>query len=116
MTSTGVAFGSMAGVRTTIKTAQATPVAHATPRVDPRDSRSQAHPRLCRRPAFLPARLARPGLVPVVPDLPGLRFQVLHSLDAAEAYRLALVRKVRGAFNIAADPVIDAGGLAELLD
>ena len=65
---------------------------------------------------FLPARLARPGLVPVVPDLPGLRFQVLHSLDAAEAYRLALVRKVRGAFNIAADPVIDAGGLAELLD
>jgi len=44
---------------------------------------------------FLPARLARPGLVPVVPDLPGLRFQVLHSLDAAEAYRLALVRKVR---------------------
>src|SRR5829696_3264020 len=52
MTSTGVAFGSMAGVRTTIKTAQATPVAHATPRVDPRDSRSQAHPRLCRRPGL----------------------------------------------------------------
>ena len=65
---------------------------------------------------FVPARLARTGLVPVVPDLPGLRFQVLHSRDAAEAYRLATVRNVRGAFNIAADPVIDAASLAELLD
>ncbi|MFL6129202.1 MAG: NAD-dependent epimerase/dehydratase family protein [Mycobacteriales bacterium] len=65
---------------------------------------------------FLPARLARPALVPVIPDLPGLRLQVLHSLDAAEAYRLAVMRDVRGAFNIAADPVIDAAALAELLD
>ena len=65
---------------------------------------------------FLPGRLARPALVPVVPDLPGLRFQVLHSLDAAEAYRLAIVRDVRGAFNVAADPVIDAAALADLLN
>jgi nucleoside-diphosphate-sugar epimerase len=65
---------------------------------------------------LLPARLARPELLPVVPDLPGLRFQVLHALDAAEAYRLAVVQDVRGAFNVAADPVIDAAGLAELLD
>jgi UDP-glucose 4-epimerase len=59
--------------------------------------------------------LARPGLIPVVPDLPGLRFQALHSADAGEAYRLAVTREVRGAFNLAADPVIDAGQLAELL-
>jgi UDP-glucose 4-epimerase len=65
---------------------------------------------------FLPGWLARPGLVPIVPDLPGLRFQALHSLDAADAFRLAVLAPVRGAFNIAADPVIDAQRLAELLD
>jgi UDP-glucose 4-epimerase len=59
--------------------------------------------------------LARPGLIPAIPDLPGLRFQVLHSADAGEAYRLAVTRDVRGAFNLAADPVIDAGQLAALL-
>lgn len=50
-----------------------------------------------------------------MPDLPGLRFQTLHSADAGEAYRLAVERDVRGAFNIAADPVIDSATLAELL-
>lgn len=64
---------------------------------------------------LLPDGLARPGLIPVVPDLPGLRFQALHSADAGQAYRLAATRDVRGAFNIAADPVIDAARLAELL-
>jgi UDP-glucose 4-epimerase len=64
---------------------------------------------------LVPGRLARPGLVPVVPDLPGLRFQVMHSLDAAEAYRLAILRDVRGPFNVAAEPVVDAARLAELL-
>jgi nucleoside-diphosphate-sugar epimerase len=64
---------------------------------------------------FLPNRLVRPGLLPVVPDLPGLRFQAMHSDDAAEAYRLAVVRPVRGAFNVAADPVLDGPQLAELL-
>jgi UDP-glucose 4-epimerase len=63
---------------------------------------------------FLPGRLVRPGLVPVVPDLPGLRLQVLHSADAGEAYRLAVTRPVRGAFNIAADPVLDPQHLAEI--
>jgi UDP-glucose 4-epimerase len=64
---------------------------------------------------LLPNRLVRPGVVPVVPDLPGLRFQALHSADAGEAYRLAVIRPVRGAFNVAADPVIDPQRLAELL-
>jgi UDP-glucose 4-epimerase len=65
---------------------------------------------------LLPHRLVRPGLVPFVPDLPGLRFQALHASDAGQAYRLAITRPVRGAFNIAADPVIDPQRLAELLD
>ena len=64
---------------------------------------------------FLPSPLLRPGLVPFVPDVPGLRFQAVHSLDVAEAYRLALTRDVRGAFNLAADPVLDSRRLAELL-
>jgi nucleoside-diphosphate-sugar epimerase len=59
--------------------------------------------------------LARPGLIPIVPDLPGLRFQTLHTADAADAYRQAALRAVSGAFNIAADPVLDAPALAELL-
>lgn len=65
---------------------------------------------------FLPNRLLRSGLVPVVPDFPGLRFQTLHSLDAGQAYRLALIRPVRGPFNLAADPVIDGRTLGALLD
>ncbi|WP_079031761.1 NAD-dependent epimerase/dehydratase family protein [Streptomyces specialis] len=60
--------------------------------------------------------LVRPGLTPVVPDVPGLRFQVLRTSDVAEAYRLAVVRDVRGAFNLAADPVVDAALLARMFD
>ena len=65
---------------------------------------------------LLPGRLVRPELLPVVPDIPGLRLQALHSADAAQAYRLAVVRPVRGAFNVAADPVLDPKTLAEFLD
>ncbi|MFD6801440.1 SDR family oxidoreductase [Streptomyces cyaneofuscatus] len=64
----------------------------------------------------VPGTLLRPDLLPFVPDLEGLRFQVLHTDDAAEAYRLAVLQDVRGPFNLAADPVIDARILAELLD
>ena len=64
---------------------------------------------------LLPNSLVRPGLVPVVPDLPGLRFQALHTADAARAYQLAIVGSARGPFNVAADPVVDAKTLGELL-
>ena len=64
---------------------------------------------------LLPNSLVRPGLLPVVPALPGLRFQALHTVDAASAYRLAILESARGPFNIAADPVIDAKTLGELL-
>ncbi len=64
---------------------------------------------------LLPHWLVRPGLVPFVPDLPGLRFQVLHTADVAQAYRLAALGEVRGAFNIGAEPVVDAAMLAECL-
>ncbi|WFB06069.1 NAD-dependent epimerase/dehydratase family protein [Streptomyces sp. LX-29] len=64
---------------------------------------------------LVPGRLVRPGLLPVVPDLPGLVFQALHTDDAARAYRLAVTRPVQGAFNLAADPPVTADVLAELL-
>ncbi len=63
---------------------------------------------------MLANKLVRPDLLPVILDLPGLRFQALHSLDAAHAYRLAILRPVSGAFNIAAEPVLDARTLGEL--
>jgi nucleoside-diphosphate-sugar epimerase len=63
---------------------------------------------------FLPRRMVRPGLIPFVPDIPGLRVQALHADDAAQAYRLAVVRPVSGAFNLAADPVMGPAELAEL--
>ncbi|MDP9404835.1 MAG: NAD-dependent epimerase/dehydratase family protein [Actinomycetota bacterium] len=63
---------------------------------------------------LLPGFVARPGRLPLLPHPPGLRFQALHSADAAEAYRLALVGDVRGAFNLAAGPVIDAAVLADV--
>jgi nucleoside-diphosphate-sugar epimerase len=64
---------------------------------------------------LLPGRLVRPGLIPLVPDLPGMVFQVLHTDDAAEAYRRAVVGDASGPFNLAAPPVIDAAALGRLL-
>ena len=64
---------------------------------------------------FLPSPLVRPGAIPVVPDIPRLRFQAVHSFDVAEAYRLAVVSDVRGAFNVAAEPVLDPQVLGRTL-
>ncbi|MYU05969.1 NAD-dependent epimerase/dehydratase family protein [Streptomyces sp. SID8366] len=65
---------------------------------------------------FLPGPLARPELLPFLPDIPGLRVQALHTDDAAEAYRLAVrSATARGAFNLAADPPLDAAVLGDLL-
>jgi UDP-glucose 4-epimerase len=57
--------------------------------------------------------LGRIGL-PLVPDLDGLRFQMMHTDDAAAAYVSALHAEVSGAFNLAAEPVIDASAIAEV--
>ncbi|MEV6898811.1 NAD-dependent epimerase/dehydratase family protein [Amycolatopsis sp. NPDC051372] len=65
---------------------------------------------------FVPGSLLRPGFVPVVPDVPGLRFQVVHSDDLADAVRRCVSRPVRGAFNLATDDVVDPAFLARLLD
>ena len=64
---------------------------------------------------FVPGSLVRPGLIPVVPDIPGLRFQIVHTDDLADAVRRAVLRPVRGAFNIATGPVVDPRFAADLL-
>ncbi len=65
---------------------------------------------------FLPGSLLRPQLIPIVPDLPRLRFQAVHSLDVGDAYRRAIVATdARGAFNVAAEPVIGPAELGQVL-
>src|SRR3954451_6102160 len=64
---------------------------------------------------FLPNGLVRPGLIPVVSAISRLRFPAVHSADVAQAYRLAVVGDARGAFNVAAEPVLDPARLGELL-
>ncbi|MEU0383317.1 SDR family oxidoreductase [Streptomyces chartreusis] len=64
---------------------------------------------------FLPGPLARPELLPFLPDIPGLRVQALHTDDAANAYRLAVRSDARGAFNLAAEQSVDAQVLGEML-
>lgn len=64
---------------------------------------------------FLPTPLLHPSLMFAMPDIPGLRFQGVHSLDVGDAYRRALIEEVRGPFNIAAEPVLGPPEIAELM-
>lgn len=64
---------------------------------------------------FLPTPLLRPELIPLVPRLPQLRFQAVHSLDVGQAFRLAALQAdARGAFNVAAEPPLGPDELAAL--
>jgi UDP-glucose 4-epimerase len=65
---------------------------------------------------LVPGALARRRTVPLVPRAARLRVQAVHSLDVGEAYRLALVGDARGAFNLAAEPVLDGDTVGRLLD
>lgn len=63
---------------------------------------------------FLPARLL--GHLPVVPLPDRLAVQCVHADDVGDAYRLAaLSPEARGAYNIAADPLLQPADLARLL-
>jgi UDP-glucose 4-epimerase len=65
---------------------------------------------------FIPNALLRPGRLPLLPDVKGLRFQALHAEDVAEAYRLALLAdRADGAYNVAAEPVLDVPAIARML-
>jgi UDP-glucose 4-epimerase len=65
---------------------------------------------------FLPNRLLRKRWLPILPFPCGLRTQAVHSDDVADAYLRALLEPVSGAFNVAAEPVLDAASLASALD
>jgi UDP-glucose 4-epimerase len=65
---------------------------------------------------FVPTILARPTLINLIPEMEDLRGQVVHSYDVGEAFRQALVRDVRGAFNVAAEPVLDAHEVGRILN
>jgi UDP-glucose 4-epimerase len=63
---------------------------------------------------LLPAALI--GRIPVLPLPDRLVFQCVHGDDVGEAYRLAVMNpEARGAYNIAAEPVIGPDGLARIL-
>jgi UDP-glucose 4-epimerase len=65
---------------------------------------------------LLPSPLVHPALLPVLPLPAGLRVQGVHADDVGEAYRLAaLDDRARGAYNVAAEPVLDAGTLGRAL-
>lgn len=59
-----------------------------------------------------PRSLFKPSRIKLVPYHPRLRFQAVHSFDVGEAFRLALQRDVRGAFNLASEQVLTSAVLA----
>jgi len=64
---------------------------------------------------LLPNPLLRSSLIPVTPDTERLHFQAVHSHDVGEAYRLAVENNdAAGAFNVAAEPVLDGALIADL--
>jgi UDP-glucose 4-epimerase len=65
---------------------------------------------------LLPNRLGGRAALPMLPFPRGLHTQAVHSLDVAHAYRLAATKPVSGAFNIAAEPVLDAENIGSVLE
>ncbi|WP_421740857.1 NAD-dependent epimerase/dehydratase family protein [Cellulomonas sp.] len=55
------------------------------------------------------------GHLPVLPWPAGLRLQVVHADDVASAYREAVVRRVRGPFNVAAPDVLRGQDVADVV-
>ena len=64
---------------------------------------------------FLPSFLLRRRLPLALPRIERLRFQAVHSEDVGRAYLRAVLADVQGAFNVAAEPPLSAGELADRL-
>jgi UDP-glucose 4-epimerase len=65
---------------------------------------------------LLPSPLVRPNLLPILPLPKRMVVQAVHSLDVGEAYRLAATSPdAHGAYNVAADPVLDPNELGRIL-
>lgn len=63
---------------------------------------------------FVPERVLG-GKVPVLPWPAGVRLQAVHADDVAQAYREAVVRQVRGAFNVASPRVLRGEDVARVV-
>jgi UDP-glucose 4-epimerase len=63
---------------------------------------------------LLPGRLLDPRLIAFLPIPKGLQMQTVHAADLARALAAAVERPVAGAFNIAADDILDRNALAEV--
>lgn len=66
-------------------------------------------------PARLLTWLLAVGRLPVLPFPRGIRFQAVAAADIAEAYWQVVRQQAGGAFNVAAEPVLDAQTLGQLL-
>lgn len=64
---------------------------------------------------LLPVRAVLGHRLPLLPVPRGLAFQAVHTSDVADAVVRALTRDVRGAFNLAADPVLTDREIAAAL-
>jgi UDP-glucose 4-epimerase len=65
----------------------------------------------------VPRWAIRPDALPALPWPAGLRFQAVHTSDIGEAYRLAVTNDdARGAYNIAATPLIGPSEFGGLVD
>lgn len=64
---------------------------------------------------LVPVRAVRRSLIPVVPRTDRLVVQAVHAADVGTAYHLAVTRPVSGAFNLAAEPELDAEQLGAAL-
>ncbi|HWI95349.1 MAG TPA: DUF892 family protein [Solirubrobacterales bacterium] len=62
---------------------------------------------------FLPNFILRRRFLLALPRVERLRFQAVHSDDVGHAYLRAVLADVEGAFNIAAEPPLSSGELAE---
>jgi nucleoside-diphosphate-sugar epimerase len=63
---------------------------------------------------LMPSGLVLSTLRNVVPNIESLRFQAVHTDDVADGYRRAILSDCRGAFNIAAEPILDSCEIARL--
>ena len=64
---------------------------------------------------WIPEWWLRSGARRLVPETPGLSIQAVHALDVADAFCRAVVRRIAGAFNIAAEPVLDTDRLVRVM-
>ncbi|WP_188754663.1 NAD-dependent epimerase/dehydratase family protein [Microbacterium album] len=65
--------------------------------------------------ALVPPALLRPGAMPLIALPAGVRVQVVHGDDLADAYRRIILQRATGAFNIATDPVLREQDLADVI-